>query len=76
MQNTHNLGFQVCFVDRGAKKTALTKAGMSKRAGLLRAYLGHENSNERQQKDQNCASDRNHDRNVLHDAFNRILGFV
>jgi hypothetical protein len=38
--------------------------------------LGHGNSNESQQKDQNCASDRDHDGNVLHDTFNRILGFV
>jgi hypothetical protein len=85
MQNVHNHGFQAFLANCWRKKPALTKAGVSKREMLLRgyffkdvsrAYLGHENSNERQQKDQNCASDRNHDRNVLHDTFNRILGFV
>ncbi len=44
----------------------------------LRAYsiLGHEDSDEGQQENQDRIGDRNHDGNVFDDTFNRIIGCV
>ena len=38
--------------------------------------LGHENGNESQQENENCANNGNDDGNVLDNSFNRILRFV
>lgn len=37
---------------------------------------GHEDGDESQQEDQNCAGDGNHDGDVFDDGFNRILRLV
>jgi hypothetical protein len=78
MQNLHNLGLKPwCFCFFG-KKTRLQKRRVVSAQKMRQHYvtLGHEDGNEGQQEDQNCANNGNHNRNVFDDSFNRIRRLV
>ena len=80
MQNLHNPEMNKRRLDFWEKKPACKCGGLSGHQLRPKAHAalgsGHEDGDESQQEDQNCASNGNDDGNVFDDSFNRILRLV
>jgi len=80
MQNLHNPEMNERRLDFWEKKPRLQMRRVlwapAKAKALAAVGSGHDDGDESQQEDQNCAGDWNHDGNVFDDSFNRILRLV